>query len=76
MTDAWDKAPKIAEDPDENPPKGHGKICPRVANPARECYCTHPTSLNIPLIVYFCGGKYLECEIFLSGFTPPAAPPR
>ncbi len=53
------------------------RFCPMLNNPIRDCYCLKTNSLNIPLIIHFCGGKYTECEIYLRmDLTPPAAPPR
>jgi hypothetical protein len=40
------------------------KICPYVQNPSEACYCFDMNSLNTDSTIYYCGGHYLECEIF------------
>ena len=39
--------------------------CPHVKDPFERCYCTSLSSANVAKIVYFCDGKYEECEIYI-----------
>ncbi|MBE9503903.1 MAG: hypothetical protein IME96_06990 [Proteobacteria bacterium] len=38
--------------------------CPHVKDPFANCYCTSLRSTNVAKMIYFCGGKYEECEIY------------
>lgn len=43
----------------------HRKVCPLVADPAPECFCTNLTSQTIIQVVDVCCDRFQECGIFL-----------
>ena len=47
-----------------------GRICPFIQKPPSiNCYCVKLDSLSIEATIYYCGGNFLECEIYKSVFS-------
>ena len=42
------------------------RLCPHVHKPFDHCYCTSTSSLFAEATIYYCGGNYKECEIFMN----------
>jgi len=40
--------------------------CPHVKQPFSDCYCRNLTNATIPLVIYFCRERYVECPIYRS----------
>jgi hypothetical protein len=40
--------------------------CPYVKRPLPDCYCRNLTNSTIPLVIYFCRERYVECPIYRS----------
>jgi hypothetical protein len=38
--------------------------CPLISHCLNDCYCTNLISQNTEAVVYYCGGKYEECEVY------------
>lgn len=56
----------------------HKNICPLVADPAPDCFCSTLTSQTIIQMVDYCCDRFLECKIFLrqrAGESQKDAPP-
>jgi len=49
--------------------EGRKKPCVFVANPFPECYCTKMDSRNVAAAVYYCGDRFIECEIYKANTT-------
>lgn len=43
----------------------HRTVCPLVANPRPECFCSTLTSQTIIQVVHYCCDRFLECAVFL-----------
>jgi hypothetical protein len=41
------------------------KLCPFIQKPFNDCYCTSTSSLYAEATIYFCGGHYQACEIYV-----------
>ena len=41
------------------------KLCPFIQKPFDDCYCTSTSSLYAEATIYFCGGHYRACEIYV-----------
>ncbi len=41
------------------------KLCPFIQEPYDDCYCTSTSSLYAEATIYFCGGHYRACEIYV-----------
>ena len=39
-------------------------LCPLVRDPLSDCYCYDMNSQKISAAIYYCGGKYEQCEIY------------
>ncbi len=48
----------------KRPLESSGK-CPFIKDSFRECYCTDMNSLKADEAIYYCGGHYEECAIYL-----------
>ncbi len=42
-----------------------GVLCPNIKKPFNDCYCTSTSSLHAEATIYYCGGGYKDCEIYL-----------
>jgi hypothetical protein len=42
-----------------------GGICPLTIKPADGCYCTSTNSIHAEATVYYCGGNFEKCDIYL-----------
>ena len=40
-------------------------LCPFIQKPFDECYCTSTSSLYAEATIYFCGGHFRACEIYV-----------
>jgi len=51
--------------PKESPPCPENGCCPFVPEPFDGCYCVGLESKSVPDAIYYCGGHYRECDIYL-----------
>ncbi len=42
-----------------------GKFCPLLHTPTKNCHCYNLNSWSVSATVYYCGGRYEECEIYM-----------
>lgn len=40
-------------------------LCPNIRKPFDNCYCTSTSSFYAEATIYYCGGSYKECEIYV-----------
>lgn len=45
--------------------KGNSMLCPNIHKPFDDCYCASTSSLYAEATIYYCGGSYKDCEIYL-----------
>jgi hypothetical protein len=41
------------------------RLCPFIQKPFHDCYCTSTSSLYAEATIYYCGGHYRSCEIYV-----------
>ena len=44
---------------------GKKVLCPNINKPFDNCYCTSTSSLYAEATIYYCGGNYKDCEIYV-----------
>ena len=50
----------------EVPDQVGGKVlCPNLDKPFDNCYCISTSSLYAEATIYYCGGNYKDCEIYM-----------
>ncbi|MDA8083779.1 MAG: hypothetical protein M0024_09015 [Nitrospiraceae bacterium] len=42
----------------------HPVLCPYLADPFEECYCTSSSSMVVESTIMYCGGDFRKCEIY------------
>jgi hypothetical protein len=42
-----------------------GVICPLVVKPLAGCYCTSTNSIHAEATIYYCGGHFDKCDIYV-----------
>lgn len=52
---------------DKEIPNQPGKkiLCPNINKPFEKCYCISTSSLYAEATIYYCGGNYKDCEIYM-----------
>ncbi len=40
-------------------------LCPNINKPFDKCYCISTSSLHAEATIYYCGGNYKDCEIYM-----------
>ncbi len=49
---------------------GDSVLCPYIQKPFEHCYCTSTSSLYAEATIYYCGGNYKDCEIYVKNTAP------
>lgn len=47
-----------------NQERGNATLCPNIHKPFNNCYCASTNSIYAEATIYYCGGRYKECEIY------------
>jgi len=57
----------IINDRGNMPEKSYkGDKCPLINEPLPGCYCNFSSSQYVDKLLYYCGGRFLECEIYIN----------